>query len=95
MDALVAAVVEVGDDAGIVAILEEVCALTGMGFAALAYVSSDRWIAARVIDHINFGLSSSDELDVKTTICDDVCRDGRMIAIDDCHHDPDCAMNLP
>lgn len=89
MDKLVSAVVEIGDDARIGAILEEVCNLTGMGFAALTHVSSERWIAARAIDRINFGLSSSDELDVKTTICDDVCRQGGTIAIDDCHNDPD------
>jgi GAF domain-containing protein len=71
-----------GDDDAIRAILEEVCALTHMGFAAVARVTEDRWIACQVLDKIEFGLNPGDELVVKTTICDDIRQSGRTIIID-------------
>ncbi len=37
-------------------ILEVVCRTTGMGFAAVARVTDDRWIACSVKDDIAFGL---------------------------------------
>ncbi len=71
-----------GNDDAIRTILEEVCALTNMGFAAVARVTEDRWIACQVLDKIEFGLNPGDELDVKTTICDDIRQCGRAIVID-------------
>jgi hypothetical protein len=49
-------------------ILEVVCRTTGMGFAAVARVTKDRWVACAVRDQIAFGLQSGGELQVKTTI---------------------------
>src|SRR3954468_15603471 len=57
-------------------ILEVVCRTTGMGFAAVARVTEDRWVACAVRDDIRFGLKPGGELDVATTICREV-RDGR------------------
>jgi hypothetical protein len=37
-------------------ILEVVCRTTGMGFAAVARVTENRWIACSVRDEIAFGL---------------------------------------
>jgi GAF domain-containing protein len=74
---------EQGDDAEISAILHEVCALTGMGFAAVARVTERRWIAVQVEDRIDFGLNPGDELEIKTTICDEIRDCGREIVIDD------------
>jgi len=37
-------------------ILEVICQSTGMGFAALARVTEDRWIACGVRDEMGFGL---------------------------------------
>ena len=51
-------------------ILEVVCRTTGMGFAAIARVTEDRWIACAVRDEIQFGLVPGAELKVETTICD-------------------------
>jgi GAF domain-containing protein len=62
--------------------LEKVCALTGMGFAAVARVTSERWIACQVLDRIEFGMKPGDELVIKTTICDEIRASGRAVFID-------------
>ncbi len=64
-------------------ILEVVCRTTGMGFAAVARVTEDRWIACGVRDEINFGLKAGGELKVETTICDAVRESGVPTIIDD------------
>lgn len=53
-------------------ILEVVCRTTGMGFAAVARVTKDRWIACSVLDEIDFGLKPGGELRVETTICHEI-----------------------
>jgi signal transduction histidine kinase len=63
-------------------ILEVVCKVTGMGFAAVARVTEDRWIACEVRDEIGFGLRSGGELPVKTTICDEIRASGQGVVID-------------
>jgi signal transduction histidine kinase len=45
---------------------------TGMGFAAVARVTEERWIACGVKDDIGFGLQPGGELKVKTTLCNEV-----------------------
>lgn len=72
----------IGDDSRIRAILGRVCELTGMGFAAVAQVTDGRWIACQVDDKIEFGLEPGDELDLKTTICDEIRDHGRAVFID-------------
>lgn len=71
-----------GDDPEIMAILEQLCALTDMGFAAVACVTEERWVACQVLDKIDFGLTPGGELDVSTTICDDIRKTRRTIVID-------------
>ncbi|MDB5687465.1 MAG: hypothetical protein JWR77_2054, partial [Rhizorhabdus sp.] len=70
-DELAAEAAAQGDDDELRSILEEVCRITQMGFAAVARVTEDRWIACQVLDRIQFGLNPGDELDLKTTICDE------------------------
>src|SRR5712671_1399329 len=53
-------------------ILEVVCRTTGMGFAAVARVTEDHWIACSVRDEIAFGLQPRGELKIETTICDEI-----------------------
>ena len=53
-----------------------------MGFAAVARVTPDRWVACAVRDEIAFGLLPGGELDVKTTICDEIRDSGRAVIID-------------
>jgi GAF domain-containing protein len=78
-----------GDNDAIRAILEEVCAVTDMGFAAVARVTDTRWIAAQMIDKLEFGLDPGDELDIKTTICDEIRDSGQTIIIDSVADNPD------
>ena len=63
-------------------ILEVVCRVTGMGFAAIARVTEDRWIACAVRDEIAFGLTPGGELKVETTICDEIRDHGEPVVID-------------
>ena len=62
--------------------LEVICRATGMGFAAVARVTQDRWIACAVRDEIAFGLTPGGELVVATTICDEIRDSGRHVVID-------------
>ena len=70
-------------------ILEVVCRTTGMGFAAVARVTEDRWIACAVRDEIQFGLQPGGELQVKTTICDEIRDSGQPVVIDHVAEDED------
>ncbi len=69
-------------------ILDVVCRTTGMGFAAVARVTEDRWVICQVVDSINFGLKPGGELNVRTTLCDEI-RDSHVpIVIDEVTLDP-------
>jgi signal transduction histidine kinase len=69
-------------------ILEVVCRTTGMGFAAVARVTEDRWIACGVQDNIAFGLQPGGELKVETTICNEIRASGQAVTIDHVSLDP-------
>jgi GAF domain-containing protein len=88
-DEFAAEVARQGDDEAIVFILNEMCRVTRMGFAAVARVTEDRWIAAQVEDRIEFGLNPGDELEIKKTICNDIRKDGRAIIVDHIGADPE------
>ncbi|QIJ78109.1 PAS domain-containing protein [Methylobacterium sp. NI91] len=62
----------VGGIEAVPTILDVVCRVTGMGFAAVARVTEDRWVACRVKDEIGFGLEPGDELEVASTICHEI-----------------------
>lgn len=62
-------------------ILEVVCRMTGMGFAAVARVTDERWIACAVRDEIKFGLQPGGELKVETTICSEIRDSGQAVII--------------
>ena len=74
--------------AAIPAILEMVCRTTGMGFAAVALVTEERWVACQVLDNISFGLPAGGELDVQTTLCHEVRQLREVIVIDNVAEDP-------
>lgn len=63
-------------------VLEVICRSTGMGFAAVARVTEDRWIACSVQDEIGFGLKPGEELEIGTTICNEIRDSGRAVVID-------------
>ncbi|WP_101927300.1 MULTISPECIES: GAF domain-containing sensor histidine kinase [Luteimonas] len=62
----------VGRIAAVPRILEVVARTTGLRFAAVARVTESRWTACAVHDELDFGLQSGGELDVRTTICDEI-----------------------
>lgn len=76
--------------------LDVICQTTGMGFAAIARVTDNRWLACSVRDEVEFGLKEGDELKVETTLCNEIRDHRRPIVIDDfekdttykCHHTP-------
>jgi GAF domain-containing protein len=53
-----------------------------MGFAAVARVTTDRWIAISVLDQIKFGLVPGGELKIDTTICHEIRQSGSGVVID-------------
>jgi signal transduction histidine kinase len=63
-------------------ILEVVCRSTGMGFAAVARVTEQRWICCAVRDEIAFGLTPGGELEIETTICHEIRQSGEAVIID-------------
>lgn len=68
-------------------ILEVLCRTTGMGFAAVARVTEDRWIACGVLDEIGFGLRPGGELKVETTICHEIRQSREPVTINDVAED--------
>jgi signal transduction histidine kinase len=68
--------------AAIPTILNVVCRVTGMGFAAVARVTDSRWVCLAVNDEINFGLKPGGELKVETTICQEVRQKREAAVID-------------
>jgi signal transduction histidine kinase len=69
-------------------ILDVVCRVTGVGFAAVARVTENRWVACCVRDDIQFGLKRGGELPVATTLCNEIRTCGEPIIIDDVPSDP-------
>jgi signal transduction histidine kinase len=64
-------------------ILDVVGRMTGMGFVAIARVTSEKWMCCAVRDRINFGLAEGGELKVETTICNEIRQHGETVVIDD------------
>ena len=87
MDDLVIDAASLANDERLSAILEEVCSLTGMGFAAVARVTENRWVACQVLDKIDFGLEAGGELKVSETICDEIRQSGEAVVFDDASDD--------
>jgi signal transduction histidine kinase len=63
-------------------ILEVVCRSTGMGFAAVARVTEQRWICCAVRDEIAFGLVPGGELVLETTLCHEIRQSHEAVVID-------------
>jgi signal transduction histidine kinase len=73
--------------AAVPTILEVVCRTTGMRFAAVARVTTDRWIACSVLDEIDFGLKPGGELTIETTICNEIRQSRQAVVIDNVAED--------
>lgn len=70
-------------------LLNVICQTTGMGFAAVARVTEDRWITCSVQDNLDFGLKPGDELQIKTTICNEIRQNHKPVIIDNVSEDKD------
>ena len=68
-------------------ILDVVGRMTGMGFVAIARVTSTQWVCCAVRDNINFGLPAGGELKVETTICNEIRQHGETVVINDVETD--------
>jgi signal transduction histidine kinase len=68
-------------------LLRVLCESTGMGFAAVARVTDDRWVACAVEDRASFGLTPGGELPVETTLCNTVRSSDAAIFIDHASED--------
>ena len=69
-------------------LLQILCDVTGMGFAAVARVTDGTWTACAVDDRIQFGLGPGGHLDVHTTLCIESRAMRQAIAIDQASIDP-------
>lgn len=76
-------IVDVRNKASVATMLETICLATGLRFAAIARVNERRWIACSVVDHLGFGLTPGDELDVESTLCHEVRAYASEIIIND------------
>jgi signal transduction histidine kinase len=77
-------------------ILEVICRSTGLRFAAVARVTDTRWVACAVRDEIEFGLLPGGELELKTTICDEIRQSGQAVVIDQVSSDAQfCGHHTP
>jgi signal transduction histidine kinase len=68
-------------------LLRVLCETTGMGFAAVARVTDDRWVACAVEDRVSFGLTPGGELPVASTLCNTVRATDEAIFIDHASED--------
>lgn len=69
-------------------ILDVVCRMTGMGFAAIARVTEDRWVAYAVRDNIAFGLKPGGELEIETTICQEIRQSREAVVVNNVAEHP-------
>ncbi|WP_277963713.1 GAF domain-containing sensor histidine kinase [Pseudomonas sp. RIT-To-2] len=69
------------------AILQVICETTGMRFAAVARVTDSSWTACAVLDNLGFGLGVGGELDLTSTLCDEIRDNHRTIVIDKASED--------
>ncbi|WP_428328800.1 GAF domain-containing sensor histidine kinase [Mucilaginibacter sp.] len=68
-------------------LLEVICRSTGMGFAAIARVTDEKWVVCSVRDEIEFGLKPGGELKLETTICHEIRQSGNRVIIDNVAED--------
>jgi len=62
--------------------LNVICQTTGMRFAAVARVTDKKWVTCVSQDDINFGLKPGDELELETTICNEIRQHTNPVVID-------------
>ncbi|MFS2095648.1 ATP-binding protein [Pseudomonas sp. Pseusp11] len=71
-------------------VLQVISELTGLRFAAVARVIDNTWIACAVLDRLNFGVQVGDELQLVSTLSDEIRRGQQSVVIDKASEDPLC-----
>ncbi|MDO6568525.1 HAMP domain-containing sensor histidine kinase [Alteromonas sp. 1_MG-2023] len=61
--------------------------VTGLRFICVARVTEDNWTMCAVLDQVNFNLIPGDELDIKTTFCNQVRKSTKAIMIEHAKED--------
>ncbi len=69
-------------------ILNVICRTTGMRFSAVARVTDEKWITCVSQDEINFGLATGDELELETTICNEIRQHTNPVIIEEVKKSP-------
>lgn len=64
-------------------LLEVICRVTGLRFAAVARVTADRWLACATLDEMGMGLVPGSELPISATFCQRIHRTGEPVVF---HH---------
>jgi signal transduction histidine kinase len=76
------AVTSIGRIQAVPTLLKVICDITGMGFAAVASVTSGGWTACAIRDRIQLGLSPGSPLGITTTLSMEVCASHVPMVID-------------
>ena len=71
-------------------VLQVIGELTGLRFAAVARVIDNTWIACAVLDRLDFGVRVGDELQLVSTLSDEIRRGQQSVVIDKVSEDPLC-----
>ncbi len=87
-DSFAADVAAVANIKAVPTILDIVCRSTGMRFAAVARVTKASWVACAVRDDFAFGLQPGGELQIETTICQEIRQSRKPVIIDHVAADP-------
>lgn len=74
---------KLADSAFVGTILETVMLATEVRFAAVARVTTDRWVACRTVDEVNFGLAEGDEIEIQSTFCQSVRETSQQVVFSD------------
>lgn len=67
--------------------LNVICKTTGMRFAAIARVNDEKWVTCLAQDEIDFGLKPGDQLELETTICNEIRQHNNPVIIDNVPED--------
>ena len=78
----------IGRISAVPAILRVISELTGLRFAAVARVTEGSWTACAVLDRLDFGLKVGDELDLVSTLCNEIRQGHHSVVIDKASEDP-------
>jgi signal transduction histidine kinase len=88
VDEIARDIASIGKIEALPSILDVLCELTGMRFAAVARVTEGTWTACAIKDTLNFGLPVGGQLPVETTLCLEAKHLNEPIAIDNADTDP-------